>query len=232
MKRMKLQKEFYVHQCLPTKQHYVQTLIRNTTYVGAVLIGAVVCWFAINLYLVGPKNYESSSLNPFDSQSKSSTIIDSIDKNNLTFEKDNSPDSHVIAVPSVDTSSFAINTTKPASPPEKKIITPELIDKALGKRSDNAPKKETPVQEKLLQQPIQHITKGGNHFVVAGVFKIRENAEKMVGYLKDLGFSNAQIIEYDRRNYVSYEYGTSRQGAEAMVDTLKRKNLDSWIWKY
>ena len=70
------------------------------------------------------------------------------------------------------------------------------------------------------------------HYLIAGVFKIKENAQSMLLHLRQLGFTNTRIIEANNRSYVSYEEFVSRDEALALADSLHSKNLDGWIWKH
>jgi hypothetical protein len=204
----------------PSKSQIRQTVIRNKAYIGAVLVGAAMCWFAINLYMVGPKNYESTSLNPFDTQETNISKKDSLDIS--TSEKNlgsNIPlDTNVARIIPIDSSSLAgipeVEKKDVNAGPEKSQVNIEPV-----------------IKEASIHQPVT-TSLYRNLYVIAGVFKIKENADKMLNSLKQQGFVNAQIIETDNRHYVTFENATTKEGALAMIDTLHKKNLDSWIWKH
>ena len=70
------------------------------------------------------------------------------------------------------------------------------------------------------------------HYLIAGVFKIKENAQSMILHLNQLGFTNPRIIEANNRSYVSYEEFDHMDDALVLADSLHRKNLEGWIWKH
>ena len=204
----------------PGKNQFRQTIIRNKAYIGAVLIGAALCWFAINLYMIGPKNYESTSLNPFDTQETTVKKNDSLDisSSEKKLANNNTVDTNETRSIPIDSSSVAV-----VSENEKKEI----------KDSQNiSPVKIEPVIPEDTKRQTVTTTLYRNLYVIAGVFKIKENADKMLNSLKQQGFVNAQIIETDNRHYVTFENAISKEGALAMIDTLHKKNLDSWIWRH
>jgi hypothetical protein len=68
-----------------------------------------------------------------------------------------------------------------------------------------------------------------HHHVVAGVFKIRENAESHLMDLQRRGFVNAEIIEANGRNYVTFSSFSSYGDAITMADSLRSDS--AWIWR-
>ncbi len=204
----------------PDKSQLRQAIIRNRAYIGAVFVGAAMCWFAINLYIAGPKNYESTSLNPFDTQETKINAKDSLEIPNA--EKNLSTNN---TVDTIETHIIPIDST-----PIAKI--PETEEKEI---KDNTGKS-SGIVEPIIKEDTTHqtVTKSlyRNLYVIAGVFKIKENADKMLNNLKQQGFVNAQIIETDNRHYVTFENATNKEGALAMIDTLHKRNLDSWIWRH
>src|SRR5205085_5136971 len=69
------------------------------------------------------------------------------------------------------------------------------------------------------------------HYLVAGVFKVSENAQGLLLNLQQLGFSDAQVIEANGMHYVTYFGFTRFSQAVAFVDSLREKNLDGWVWR-
>ncbi len=204
----------------PDRSQIRQAIIRNKAYIGAVLVGAAMCWFAINLYIAGPKNYESTSLNPFDSQETKIGAKDSLDIANAekNLGNNNAFDSNTTRIIPIDSTPIA--------------GIPESEEKGINKN----PVKSTVKTELVVKEDATHQTVTTsiyrNLYVIAGVFKIKENADKMLNNLKQQGFVNAQIIETDNRHYVTFENATNKEGALAMIDTLHKRNLDSWIWRH
>lgn len=198
---------------------------RNKRIIGAALLLGGIVWFSMNLYFVAPKNYEATSLNPFDSQETAFNKIDSLNdlasgnlKSNDTLLSD-------IVIPMVphdtvnsqetitDDTDVALNVRKPDVPED--II----------KETD---KLETEKQElKQDQETIRN-----KSYLISGVFKIRDNAVSQVTKLKQMGFSNARIIEANDMNYVAYDSFSNNSEARALLDSLHDKKMESWIWKY
>ena len=52
---------------IPLKKRKI-TSVKTRNILGAIGLTAAIAWFSFNLYLVTPKNYQSTSLSPFDSQ--------------------------------------------------------------------------------------------------------------------------------------------------------------------
>lgn len=206
----------------PEKIKSRSVLARNKTYIGAVIVGAALSWFAINIYLAGPKRYDSTSLNPFDSQETTIQQGDTYSQSpsDLKFNNQDNSESNVVVVPSVDVDSTTTAMNTPVEVPEIKETIPVTV-------TIPAPQKPLAAENQISATP--GIRK---HYVIAGVFKIKDNADKMLLSLKQQGFANAQIIETNNRHYVTFENATSRNGALGMIDTLKEKNIDSWIWRH
>jgi hypothetical protein len=204
----------------PDKSQIRQAIIRNKAYIGAVLVGAAMCWFAINLYIAGPKNYESTSLNPFDSQETKIGAKDSLDIANAekNLGNNNAFDSNTTRIIPIDSTPIA--------------GIPESEEKGINENPVNSTVKTEPVVKEDATHQTVTTSIYRNLYVIAGVFKIKENADKMLNNLKQQGFVNAQIIETDNRHYVTFENATNKEGALAMIDTLHKRNLDSWIWRH
>ena len=67
--------------------------------------------------------------------------------------------------------------------------------------------------------------------LIAGVFKVPENAQSFYHSLMQKGFRNVQIIQSGQLRYVCIDNFTSRPEALAMLDSLKTENLSAWILK-
>ena len=194
--KKKLSIEKTIRPSLPSENEKRTKIHLNNVkrFIGAVVIVAAIVWFSLNLYLVAPKHYESTSLNPFDSQnivlSKTDSIrnipSDKVTRN--TIEKVETL--AVAAVPAETTASTDVNHD---------VDNTKNIDK---------------------------------HYLIAGVFKIKENAQSMFLHLQQLGFTNARIIEANNRSYVSYEEFTLQNEALTLADSLHRENLEGWIWRH
>lgn len=89
-----------------------------------------------------------------------------------------------------------------------------------------------PVQKDKAVLSTPAITSQNHHFVIAGVFKIHENALSLLNTLKTQGFESASVQEANSRWYVYYQGFENRSQALALNDSLKKQQLDGWIWNY
>jgi hypothetical protein len=190
---------------------------KGKRYLSAAIIGAALFWVGLNIYLVTPKKYESTSLSPFDSQNISLSKFDSI--RNLPPEKHlNQPEtsetiSNAVSIPAETTAALEVNKPEEVSKTIPEVVTPPVNE----------------TEDQKIVSPDQVIKK---HYLVAGVFKISENAHTELSNLQRLGFSEAQIIEANGMHYVVYSGFTRFSKAVAFVDSLREKNLEGWVWKH
>jgi cell division protein FtsN len=88
----------------------------------------------------------------------------------------------------------------------------------------------TAVARTVKEQPAVPST--GFFFLVAGVFKSHENAERLSNELRAAGFAEAAIIDTNNnRFYVSYGRYATRDAAKAMAGTLRAQSRESWIYQ-
>ena len=72
---------------------------------------------------------------------------------------------------------------------------------------------------------------GGRYLVVAGSYLIKDNAEKMVSRLKKLGYSNAEVVNFDLSQYHTISAGKYNSYDEAADATaaIKAKGIDCYV---
>lgn len=72
---------------------------------------------------------------------------------------------------------------------------------------------------------------GGNYLVVAGSYLIKDNAEKMITKLKNIGYSGAEIVNFDLSQYHSISAGryATYDKAGEVVKVLKNKGIDCYV---
>ncbi len=188
---------------------------KGKRYIGVAAAVAAIVWFSASLYVIVPKKYEATSLNPFDSQSLITTepIKDSapalISETETQISADTEPTQN-------DTSLVAENVIIQPETVSPVIVKPEVI--------------QTPQSAPVNPEPIS--STGTKHYIIAGVFSIRENALATLARLQSAGFKNAQIIEANGKNYVSYEGFSDLSAATALADSLHKSNQEGWIWKH
>ena len=202
----------------PSGQPFISKRGRRLIGVAGVL--AVMLWFGTNYYLTGPKKYEAS-LNPFDSESLATTQ------------------------PATDSAPVVINDTQSSITPvdaqaqqqdsevaDNVVITPETSTPVVVTPEITPPSEIKPAEIKPAEPEKSAEHNDQRRFLIAGVFKVRENATALVAKLQSLGFKNAEIIESNSLNYVSYSQVNTTEEAVAMADSLRRNNLEGWVWKH
>lgn len=187
----------------PAKRTTSPRIKRSGKIVGVVALAATTLWFSFNLYLVNPKQFQTATLNPFDTQSVLKI------KDTSTFPPTAFKNDHTTKVETV-----YVKTT----PPVEQKTSVEPVTTSI-----------VPEKNKIVVSPSQI---NQHHFIVAGVFKIEENATAFVAQLHNQGFANASITKANHRWYVYYQGFESRNEAIAKNDSLKKNNLQGWIWNY
>jgi hypothetical protein len=224
VEKKKISAEKILRPSLPAKEKSQKfNLSKGKKYLGIAAIVAGLVWFSLNLYLIAPKHYESTSLNPFDSQSIILNKIDSVRNIPATVQKDSESKTEEVAVVPSDTIASIENNR---------------VDDNINK-IDNASQNEIKKQQEPSTSQTQTIktteiiTHSENkHYIIAGVFKIRENALSLLLQLQQQGFANAQIIEANKCSYVSYESYTFQDQAMSKADSLHKNNFEGWVWKH
>lgn len=197
-----------VKQPRPETQRTISPRLKKSgILVGIVAVAATALWFSFNLYLVNPKSYESASLSPFDSQTISLKIKDT---------------------------STMPTTIKQEEPAKAETVyvsnaTPEKTDTQIA-AVPSKPETVVPAKPEVVApaSPSADL----HHFVIAGVFRIHENALSQLDQLQKLGFKNAAITEANNRWYVYYQGFEKRSDAIALNDSLKNSDLQGWVWNY
>jgi len=69
------------------------------------------------------------------------------------------------------------------------------------------------------------------HFVIAGSFKSKANANKLVQKLNKWNYSNAQILEQSSNGYfrVCYTQHVEHQSALTSLKKIKKSNSSAWL---
>jgi hypothetical protein len=185
-------------------------------YIGIAAVVSALVWLSLNLYYIAPKKYEATSLSPFDSQETAYPITDSF--NSVSVEE-NSNDPYT----EVET----INTITP----DNSVIADE--DNTVREEESEVAVTKPEIKEIVVPPAsiaLAKVTSENKNHLVAGVFKIRENADKMHQHLLTLGFSNAAIIVANNKSYVTYESFQQQADAKSFADSIRKQNLEGWVW--
>lgn len=121
-----------------------------------------------------------------------------------------------------------IETTIPETAPiieETPVIT-EPIDAA----EAIEPVIEETLEEVELQNPAQEIFAGTKYYVVAGVFKIESNADKLVVELRKEGYNAEKFAKIGHMHAVSYDvFPTKREADRLMLKIQQEVDKGAWI---
>jgi hypothetical protein len=203
----------------PSGQPFISKRGRRLIGVAGVL--SVLLWFGTNYYFTGPKKFEAS-LNPFDSESLAVTQLPKDTASTSIVLNDT--ESSAISIDSQLQQNDSLLADNVVKTPETAtiVVTPEIrtVEKI------DSSKLNTPESGSSVQQS------GQKKYLIAGVFKVRENATALVIKLQSLGFANAEIIESNSLNYVSYSQVNTTEQAIALADSLRRNNFEGWVWKH
>lgn len=102
---------------------------------------------------------------------------------------------------------------------------------AVVEKKQDEPKPKTEPKPEVVKEKIKETTK---YYIVAGSFKIQENAEKRVEELKSKSYNGAGYLQPNNKGLyvVYYKYYNSKQDAEVMHQkVMKEENPESWVMK-
>ncbi|GEM_PF-1724600 len=97
--------------------------------------------------------------------------------------------------------------------------------------STNVSPKPKKVQASAPARAKSSSTSGGGYLVVAGSYLIKDNAQKMIDKLKNLGYSGAEMVNFDEGKYHSITAGryTSYDAASDVAAAIKNKGIDCYV---
>lgn len=182
----------------------------NYKILGLIAIAGTLLWFSFNLFLLQPGGGDLGSLNPF---SKDSNIPETPETSTVVSSPEEQSESQVAETV------FVASTEPVTKQPEKTEENLPVENNALAMVEE----------KKIIDVPVIQEKKGSFH-VVAGAFKVSENADAFVKSLHDQGFSQAHIIRKGVLNYVSYNSFYKRSEALALLDSLRQQKSEGWIW--
>jgi cell division protein FtsN len=177
--------------------------------VNAGLVAGVLLWAMFNVYIIAPRNFNFSALNPFERTD--SDRIRPVPADTVKQEE-----------------SAAKNIPAPApaiQPSENKAVSPVAEEKAPAQTIAEKTK-----DENIPVVPLKETVTGRNYYTVVGVFNVQSNAESMLAKLHESGYQNAGSIEKENKPSIVYA-AQYMQKAEALqsLQHLKEQGLDAWI---
>ncbi len=189
-----------------TERKFISVKKVNYKILGVIAIAGTLLWFSFNLFLLQPGGGDLGSLNPFTQDTNIPESTTAVPSKVLSPETQSAETVFVASTEPVK-STTEIETTEISEPPALALVET---------------KKDVKPQEIIHTQ--------GSFHVVAGAFKIADNADAFVKQLQNQGFSNSHIIRKGVLNYVSYSSFSDRSDAVAMLDSLHKQNAEGWIW--
>jgi len=186
----------------------------NYKILGVIAIAGSLLWFSFNLFMLQPGGGDLGSLNPFtlDTTVPQTTASQETNQNTESGSELSHP-AETVFVASTEPVRNHVETVRPENSqsdlramvePKKTIEPPAIIKNT--------------------------VTLKGSYHVVAGAFKIAENADAFLMELHTKGFSDAHIIRKGQLNYVSYHSYSDRASAIVMLDSLRAQRSEGWIW--
>lgn len=133
-----------------------------------------------------------------------------------------------------DTTSILPGTDEDADDDQVVPYEEETADNQASKTTTTKPAT-TPRTSETTSEPrpvaASESERSGDYLVLAGSYKVRENAETEVQRLKKLGYENAEVSPFNKGAFavVLVDRFASVNDAQALVKELKTKGVDSYV---
>lgn len=120
------------------------------------------------------------------------------------------------------------------TPPASTELTPEAT---LTENTPTETPAEATTEAPAVEHPYADITEGTNYYIIAGAFAEPANADRMLEQVKANGYSNAIIIQKQRKsgtvlNMVAYVNFNDYKAAEnKLADINSGENPEAWIYE-
>lgn len=200
----KQRKQLLRDQPLHTQTAKSDSLRRKKRVVGIIAVAGALSWFAFNLFLIAPDGGSLSSLNPFKADSQ-------------VLQTQKIQPTVTVPVQKTETVFVASVEPLPLPAPKPQVPMPDQV--------------QTSGESKDMHSASLALPKNA-YYLVAGVFRVPENAADMLKQLQNKGFSSAALIPVGDLHYVYYEAFSDRTQALALHDSLKNKQESAWIWRH
>ncbi|MFM9052639.1 MAG: SPOR domain-containing protein [Bacteroidota bacterium] len=172
----------------------------------AAVIGALL-WFSFNVYLVSRDRYGMAGMNPLDS------VLPEEDIYKTTTVPSPLPGPESTAVTDTESS------TTPASLQDTLVIGMEQ------------PTRSAPVSGATSLPESTFVAGSGNYFVIAGVFSVEKNANRLIEDLKVKGFYDAGMLDRPgTKFYVSLGGFPSEAEALDYKRRISGQGIDAWVY--
>ncbi len=211
-------KEKAIQQMQKAKQYEAEVSNRNKRYI---LIGISSAFLLILVFLIFFTNIFKNLL--YDTEVKMDRPHQEMVLQNNTVEEP------VIA----DTTSQQDNSVEADATPTTEAKTPAVVEE----KPKEKPKEEAKPKEQTKPKPIaekEKPTESGKYYLVAGSFKVQENAEKRVAELKTKGYKTAGFLQANNKGLFTVYYNSYKTKDDAEVQhqkIMKEENPESWVLK-
>jgi cell division septation protein DedD len=195
-----------------------------------IVIGCAVLWLGVNAFLVYDCNKGVVAFfNPIQQKESIQATAPAVSP---------APQSEAALQPPVKSESTAaiISVPETLSPVQHKtadateLKTTEPAQKNFSETEIQSPARST-IEKPSASVTQQIATTGEKYFVIAGAFRIPENASTLVAQLQSRGFSNAHIVQSSHKlTLVCYDTYATRHDANKALDSLRSGNQDGWVF--
>jgi len=186
------------------KQEVLRKTSTNKT-LRTIVVASAFLWLSFNLYMIAPRHFNLSSLNPFSSKNNTEVSQKSVEQS--------ANQQAIISPVPVETTDAA--TTVPVEQNE---------NIAMNATEENA-------QPVLAVHEAASEPAGKKYFIIGGAFELRENADAFVKALHAEGFQEAQILDTMKHlKMVCFNGFSTRSEAVAGLDRFKASNKNGWIY--
>lgn len=214
-------KEKAIQQMQKAKQYEVEVNNRNKKYI---LIGVSVAFLVVLVSLIFFtdifKNLLYDTEVKMDRPHQEMLIQNNVTEDPIISDTSISDDNSVQADETTDNNqTSAVVEEKPKEKPK---------EEAKPKEKPKEQTKPKPIAEK--EKP----TESGKYYLVAGSFKVQENAEKRVAELKTKGYKTAGFLQANNKGLFTVYYNSYKTKDDAEVQhqkIMKEENPESWVLK-
>jgi len=169
----------------------------------------------------------AKSCSPQESTSSSTASVDQVENYETTTSDEFEDDFFEVQPEGQDEMGGAMDIVEESDPIDYTEVD-EIID-----NKETATEFDTPIEEKVKPSTSSTSTSinNGNFMLLAGSYLIEDNAKIMVGKLKNMGYSNAEVVVFDMSQYYSVCAGryNSLSSAQQQSSSLKRKGIDNYV---
>ena len=173
----------------------------NRSLVSFLALGGALLWFGLNIYIVSKDHYSKASLN----------LLDNTEVNETALKQKLTPPPVAVKVETV----FVAATKPDSTPLSDSTVKIAAVNGVLNANTITAP---TPNDQE-------------SFYLIAGVFRSKENADRLTAQLQLDGFTGARIVDQKGgKFYVSAASFLKKTEAIEANDSLNKINRSYWVF--